>query len=137
MIEENLTEFMNNVKMLNKEVGYYENKEKGCAYCLTPNHLFVRIDKLELTKEELAKAKAEQKVEDKEYKMYDVKKRIPKSEVTKDKKDFYTIIEKQVKATQIYNVTNQIGIHTTFEDKEEAFKLFEEINNKVSEYLNG
>ena len=69
--------------------------------------------------------------------MYDVKKRRPKSEVTKDKKDFYTIIEKQVKATQIYNVTNQIGIHTTFEDKEEAFKLFEEINNKVSEYLNG
>ena len=136
MIDETLQEFMTHVEMKNKQVGWYKNEEKGCGYCLTPSHLFVRVDKLELTKEELAKAKAEQKIENKEYKMYDVKKKVPKSEVTKDKKDFYTIVEKQVKATQIYNVSNQIGIHTTYEDEEEAFKLFDEINNKVAGYIN-
>lgn len=135
MISENLEQFMEHIDFKTKEVAEYQNKEKGLLYPLSVPQLLTRVDYLELTKEELEKAKFEQKVDKKDYKMYDCKKIAPKSSVTKDKKDNFTLIEKQVKATHIYNVTNQVGIHTTFEDVEDAFKLCEEINSKVYEVL--
>ena len=90
---------------------------------------------LSLTREELQKAKFEQKVDDKDYKMFDCERRIPKSQVTKDKKDQFTITKSMVKATHIYNVANQVGIHTTLEDKEEAIKLCDEINSQIYKVL--
>ena len=60
---------------------------------------------------------------------------MPKYEITKIEADKYTITTKKVKATHIWNVTNQAGIHTTFENQEEAFKLCEEINKKVYELM--
>ena len=89
----------------------------------------------ELGKEELAKAKFEERVDNKEYKMYDCEKLVPKSDITKNKEDMYTITTKKFKGTNIWNVSNQVGIHTTFENKEDAFKLCEEINNKIVEYF--
>lgn len=67
--------------------------------------------------------------------MYDCTKIVPKYSITKIEADKFTLTDKKVKATHIWNVSNQAGIHTTFENKEEAFKLCEEINNKVLEVL--
>ena len=67
--------------------------------------------------------------------MYDYEKLVSKYEITKVEADRYTITSKKVKATHIYNVSNQAGIHTTLEDKEAAFKLCEEINKKVYELM--
>ena len=134
MIEESLKEFMGKVRIANKYIAYYEDKEKGLCYPLKLEHLLCRIDYLELTKEELARAQFEQKVDKGEYKMYDCERLVPKYEITKIEADKYTITSKKVKATHIWNVSNQIGVHTTFDSFTEAYKLFEEINNKVSEY---
>lgn len=135
MIEENLEEFMKNVDIKNKNVAIYSNKEKGIMYPLGLTHLLCRVDYLELTKDEVKKAQFEQKIDSKDYKMYDCEKLVPKYEITKIEADKYTITTKKVKATHIWNVTNQAGIHTTFESQEEAFKLCEEINKKVYELM--
>ena len=135
MKDERLKEFMENVDIKCKEVAIYTNKEKGLCYPLTLGHLLCRIDYLELGKEELVKAKFEQKIEDKDYKMYDCEKLVPKSDITKRKEDMFTLTKKTFKGAKLYNVSNQLGIHTTLEDKEVAFKLCEEINNKIIEKI--
>ena len=135
MIQENLEQYMSKIKIINDKISEYRDEEKGLVYPVNTVQLTARVDYLELTKEELQKAKFEQRVEDKDYKMFDCDRRVPKSSVTKDKKDQYTITNTKVKATHIYNVTNQVGIHTTFEDKDEAIKLCDEINAKLYEVL--
>ena len=135
MIDESLKDFMDKVEIKNKNIAIYKNEEKGLIYPLSVATLLTRVDYLELTKQELEKALFENKIDKKEYKMYDCEKLVPKNTVTRDKKDQYTITTSQVKATHIYNVSNQAGIHTTFENKEDAFKLCEEINNQIIESL--
>lgn len=131
MINENLEEFMQKVTLKNKEISIYENEEKGLMYPLGTASLLCRVDYLELTKEELNKAQFEQQIDKGEYKMYDCTKIVPKYEITKIEADKYTLTDKKVKATHIYNVKNQVGIHKTFEDKEEAFELCKDINEKI------
>lgn len=135
MIEENLKEFMSKVDIKGKEVSIYTNEEKGLMYPLGTNALLCRVDYLELTKEELEKAKFEQQIEKKDYKMYDCVKIVPKYEITKIEADKFKLVDKKVKATHIYNVKNQLGIHTTLEDKEEAFNLAREINEQVNGFF--
>ena len=137
MIEENLQEFMNNVEIKCKEVAIYKNQEKGLSYPLSLAHLLCRVDYLELTKEELQKAQFEQKVDKGEYEMFDCNRVVPKYEITKNDADKFTLTNKKVKATHLWNVSNQTGIHTTFTNKEEAFKLCEEINNKICGVIHG
>lgn len=135
MKSESLLEFMNNVDIKCKEIAIYTNKETGLSYPLSLAHLLTRVDYLELGKEELTKAKFEEKVDNKDYKMYDCEKLVPKSDITKNKEDMFTMTTKKYKGTHIWNVSNQVGIHSTFENQEEAFKLSEEINNKIVEYF--
>lgn len=131
MINENIQDYMSKIKVINDKISEYRDEEKGLIYQVNTVQLTCRVDYLELTKEELQKAKFEQKVDNKDYKMFDCERAIPKSDVTKDKKDQFTITKSMVKATHIYNVTNQVGIHTTLEDKAEAIKLCDEINEKI------
>lgn len=135
MIDENLKEFMNKVDIKNKTIAIYTNKDKGLVYPLSVATLLTRVDYLELTKEELEKAKFERKIDKNDYKMYDCEKLVPKYEITKIEADKFVITSKKVKATHIWNVSNQAGIHQTFENQEDAFKLCEEINNKVLETI--
>ena len=137
MIEQSLLEFMDDIEFKTKEVSIYKNEEKGLMYPIGTASLLCRVDYLELTKEELEKAKFEQKIDKKDYKMYDCERLVPKSTVTKDKKDQFTITTSKVKATHIYNVSNQAGIHTTLEDKQEAFKLCDSINKKIINIIKG
>lgn len=137
MIEEKLEEFMQKVEIKGKEVAIYKNEEKGLCYPLGLAHLLCRVDYLELTKEELQKAQFEQKVDNGEYEMFDCDRKCSKYEITKIEADKFTITTKKVKATHLWNVSNQAGIHTTFTNKEEAFKLCNEINGKVCDVLNG
>lgn len=135
MKDESLQEFMKHVSIKNKNVAIYENKDKGLCYPLSLTHLLCRVDYLELTKEELMKAKFEQKVDDKDYEMYDCERIVPKYEITKIEADKYTLTTKKVKATHIWNVTNQVGIHTTFDNVDEAFEYCESVNNETINYM--
>ena len=54
---------------------------------------------------------------------------------TKKEEDKFVLTTKEVEGVKIYNVTNQIGIHNTYENKEDAFKLCQSINEKVLDVL--
>lgn len=131
MKSETLQEFMSKVEIKNKDIAIYTNNDKGVIYPLSLASLLSRVDYLELTKEEVEKAKFEQQIEKKDYKMYDCNKVVSKYEITKLDADRFVLTDKKVKATHIWNVSNQLGIHTTLEDKEEAFKLCNEINDRI------
>lgn len=135
MIEENLQNFMERVDIKGKDISIYKNDEKGLMYPLGTASLLCRVDYLELTKEELVKAQFEQQIDKGEYKMFDCVKVVPKYEITKIEADKFKLMDKKVKATHIYNVKNQLGIHTTLENKDEAFKLCQEINERVNGFF--
>ena len=137
MKKENLQEFMEKITIICKELAEYKNEETGLLYPISIATLLTRVDYLELTKEELDKAKFEEKVQKKEYQMYDCERIVPKYEITKLEADKFTLTNKKIKATHIYNVSNQVGIVSSFEDKEEAFKLCNEINEKVYNAIKG
>lgn len=131
MIEERLESFMEHIEFKNDKYCEYVNKDKGLSYTLNIPNLLCRVDKLELDEVELATALFKNQIENKDYKKVDIVKLIPKSEITKDKKDATTITEKKTKGVIIYNVSNLIGIHNSYDNVEDAFKVKEEINSKV------
>lgn len=141
MITENIKEFMEHIKFDTKEVAYYTNEEKGLIYPLSIASLLPRVDYLELEKGNpnmagaLEKAIFEKKIDNKDYKIVDIDKTVSKYEITKREADKVVLTTKKVKGACIYNVSNQLGIHTTLEDKEEAFKLCEDIRKVVLEHL--
>ena len=136
MIEETLEEYMKKITIINDKVAEYRNEDKGLIYPLNLTQLLTRVDYLELGKEELQKAKFEQKVDNKDYQMYDCEKVVPKSDITKKKEDMFTLTKKTYKGTHIWNVSNAVGIHTTFESKEDALKLNNDINSLIYKELN-
>ncbi len=139
MKDELLQDFMKEVVFFEK-FAIYKNEEEGLMYPITIAHLLCRVDYLELESckkpaGELEKAKFKNIIEDKDYQLHDCEKLVPKSEITKKEEDFFTMTKKKYKGAKVWNVSNQLGIHTTYENQEEAFKLCEEINKKVSDYL--
>lgn len=136
MIEERLEEFNKNVIVINEKYSEYVNKEKGLRYPFNTPQLLCRVDKLELDKNELEVAKFKQQIEWKDYKLVDIIKHVSKYEITKIEADRYTITDKKTKGVILYNVSNQIGIHNTYDNQEEAFKICEELNKKTFEMIN-
>lgn len=130
-----LEEFMNNVEILGKDFSIYKDKEKGVEFPLNTVHLLARVDYLELTKEEYSAAKFGQKIEDLDYEIINVKKPVPKNEITGKDEDKFTITEKEVAVRQVWNVSNTAGAFKSYTNKEEAIKKAEEINKLVFEYL--
>lgn len=140
MKDERLEEFMSKIDFTDGKVAIYSNEERGCIYPITIPTLLCRVDCLELSSSkkpagELEIAKFRGQIEDKEYTIIDLEKLVPKSEITHNEDDLYTITKKTYKGAKIYNVSNQAGIFTSFEDKESAIKLCNEINKKVLEMV--
>ena len=132
---ENLIEYMGKIKIIDKNISEYEDKEKGVKYMLNTPSLLARVDYLELTDTEFNKAKFEQKVDNLEYKTKMVDRPKSKYEVTKKEEDRYTIINSKVKVHEIWNVSNGLGFKKSFDNKEEALKLYVEINTPIVETL--
>ena len=49
-------------------------------------------------------------------------------------KDKDTIVDSTVKVYQVWNVSNGLNIKQSFDNKEDAVKLYEEIKEKVVKY---
>lgn len=130
-----LDEFMKNVEILGKEFSMYVDDEKGVSFPLNTVHLLTRVDMLELTKEEYQVAKFQKKIDDLDYKIENIKKAVPKNEITKKDEDKYTITEKEVAVRKIWNVSNTAGAFKSFTNKDDALKVSKEINEKVFGYL--
>lgn len=130
-----LDEFMKKVEILGKEFSIYTDEEKGVSFPLNTVHLLTRVDMLELAKEEYQVAKFQKKIDDLDYKIENIKRAVPKNEITKKDEDKYTIVEKEVAVRKIWNVSNTAGAFKSFTDKEEAMEYSKKINKEVLEYL--
>ena len=132
-MEKNLSKFYENVNILGKEFSVYEDSN-GNLFTLNTINLLARVDKLELTKEEYQVAKFQQKVEDLEYSIKNIKKAVPKNEITGKDEDKLTLVDKEVAVREIWNVSNALGIVKSFTNKEDALKTAKEINKKIMSY---
>lgn len=134
-MEKDLYKLMESINIFNKEFSEYEDKEKGVKFPFNTVNLLTRVNLLELTKEEYQVAKFQQKIDDLDYKIENIKRAVPKNEITKKDEDKFTITEKEVAVRKIWNVSNTLGAFKSFTNKEDALKLSKEINNKIFEYL--
>lgn len=130
-----LDEFMEKVEILGKEFSMYVDDEKGVSFPLNTVHLLTSVDMLELSKEEYQVAKFQKKVDDLDYKIENIKKAVPKNEITGKDEDKFTITEKEVAVRKIWNVSNTAGAFKSFTNKDDALKASKEINTKVFGYL--
>jgi hypothetical protein len=132
-MERNLCNFIDNTTIINKDLSLYAD-EKGNRFIFNTINAIVKVDYLELTKDEYQIAKFQQKIDDLDYKIINIKKRVPKNEITGKDEDKYTITEKEVAVRQIWNVSNPYGAYKSFTSKEEATELANKINNSIIEY---
>lgn len=130
-----LDEFMEKVEILGKEFSMYVDDEKGVSFPLNTVHLLTRVDMLELSKEEYQVAKFQKKIDDLDYKIENIKKAVPKNEITGKEEDKFTITEKEVAVRKVWNVSNTAGAFKSFTNKDDALKVSKEINEEVFEYL--
>ena len=84
MKNESLREYMGHIKVINKEVSEYSNEEKGIKYIMPTAQLIVKVDYLELTKEELQTAKFKEMIDkNKDYKQVEAVRVVSKESITK------------------------------------------------------
>lgn len=135
MFNDNLKEFMGKVKMINKDLSKYNDEEKGIMFMLNTIKLVSNVEYIELSKEEYEKGKFEKQIDDLDYEIIEVERPVPKNIITKKDEDKYTIVNSKVKVRRVWKATNGLGLKQCFTNKDEAYKLADEINNKVLEYL--
>lgn len=136
MVNEDLKSFMDNLTILNKEYSEYFNKEKGTKYMVPNSYVYARCDYLELTNDELKKERFAQNInkEPKEFNQIESTRPVPKYETTKREEDKYTIIDGKVKVNQVWRVTNGMKCIQTFNNKEEALKFLDSINELLKKF---
>ena len=132
MKNENIETFMSKITFNGSKVCKYQDKETGLSYSLSVASLYPRCDKLELTKDEYKNAVFKGQVKSGDYKYQTVERTTDKFQITKKKDDMGIWVKTKVKAYVLWNVSNSNGIIQTFEDKDKAMALFNEIYDKVS-----
>ena len=134
-MQDNILEFNKKTRIINKDYSIYEDEEKGIIFALNTVNCLARVDYLELSKEEYEKSKFEKKIDDLDYSIVEVDRPQSKYFITKKEEDKYTIVDSKVKVRQVWNVSNQIGIHKSFTNKEEAMELAKNINTRILDII--
>lgn len=134
-MEMELSKFMENIEIINKEISIYKDTEKGMLFYLNTVQLLTIVEPLELDKEQYQIALFEKKVEDLEYEREIIKRVVPKNTITKNDKDKYTLTNKEVIVKKVYNVANALNVKKSFVNKEEAMQYAEEINKNIAKVL--
>ena len=135
MNTENIKEFMKKVHIINKDLAEYVNEETGVKYIIPVPHLLVRIEYTEATEKEKEKLLFNSAIDRLDYNRKMAKRPVIKSTITHDKKDDTTLIDTDIKVYQIWNLTNGLGVKMSFNNKEEAVELYDEINKKILETM--
>lgn len=137
MKQESLKEFMKRVKIISKEIAEYENEKTGSYFMIPSSYLWCRVDYLELTNDEMKKAIFNQEIDKTNLKFnyIETTRPAPKYETTKREEDKYIIIDAKVKANQVWLVSNGLKYKQTFNNKEDALKLANEVNEKLKAML--
>lgn len=133
MINEDLRTFMSNVTIINKDISEYYNKEKGTKYVIPNSYLYARCDYMELTNEEVKRERFNQNInkEPKEFNVIESTRPVSKYETTKREEDKYVIIDGKIKVNQLWVVANGMKFKQTFNNKEEAIKFLDSINEPL------
>ena len=78
----------------------------------------------------------QQKIDGKlEYNITNIKKPVPKNEITGKDEDKNTLVEKECAVRQVWNVSNRYGAFKSFNNKDEAIACAENINRIVFDKL--
>ena len=142
-MQENIIDFMKKVNIIDKNLSQYKDEKKGISFFINTVNLLTKVDYLEVGIEKNAKLKVseyeklkfEKKIEDLDYKKITKKDIRVKSEITGKKEDSTTLIEEEVPAVAIWNVSNTLGFYKSFTNKEEAIKFSDEVNEETLVYL--
>lgn len=137
MVNNDILEFMKNLKVINKDFSEYNDPDKGVQYIVPNSYVFARCDYLELTNEELKKERFNQTIDksDIKFNYIDSTRPVPKYEQTKVEADRYTIVDAKVKVNQIWLVSNGMKMVKSFNNKKDALKLVESINAPLKRYF--
>ena len=134
-MEKDLISFMNNVKIINKDLSLYEDDEKGIMFYLNTVNLLTRVDLLELDEVKYKIALFEKKIDKLDYIEEFIERPVPKNTITKKDEDKFTLINQKVKIKRVWNVSNTAGMFKSFTNKEEAIKFAKDTNEKIANYL--
>ena len=134
-MEKDLISFMNNVKIINKDLSLYEDDEKGIMFYLNTVNLLTRVDLLELDEVKYKIALFEKKIDKLDYIEEFIERPVPKNTITKKDEDKFTLINQKVKIKRVWNVSNAAGMFKSFTNKEEAIKFAKDTNEKIANYL--
>ena len=130
-----IEEFMDKIIVKGKDYTIYNDEEKGIIFPLNTINLLARLDYLELDKQQYEGALFQKKIEEGNYDIINIKRPVPKNEITGKEEDKTTLVDREIAVRQVWNVSNGAGVYKSFNNKEEAIKFANEINNKVFEWL--
>ena len=130
-----LDKFYNSLKILDKTMSIYEDKD-GNYSVLPTSSLLVAVDYNEFEKNQYDVAVFNGDIP-KDFKtdIKNIKKPVPKYEITKKEEDKYIITEKEAAVKPVWFVINGLKIKKAFNNKEEALKKAKEINEVIIETL--
>jgi len=131
----NIEEFMDKIIVKGKDYTIYNDDEKGIIFPLNTINLLVRLDYLELDKQQYEGTLFQKKIDELEYNIINIKRPVPKNEITGKDEDKTTLVDREIAVRQVWNVSNGAGVYKSFTNKDEAIKFTNEINNKVFEWL--
>jgi hypothetical protein len=132
-MEKDLILFNDKISKLTKEIVKYED-EKGNLLLIPTGNLMCKVEYLELDEIGMKKALYENIVDKNEtYNKIKVNRVIDKSSKTGNKKDAGILIDSEVEVSQVWVVTNGLGLNKSFKDKEKALNLAMTLNNKYLE----
>lgn len=128
-MNKDLKEFMEHLE-IREAISKYKDDKGNIMYVPTSN-LFVSCSYLTPTEEEYKQALFNGTVQKNDYKKIKIKKPVPKNVITGKDKDKYTIVEQDKEAYEIWVVANNLGFMSSFNNKEEAIKFVEDIEEKI------
>lgn len=132
-MEKDLKKYNENITKITKEIAQYEDVQ-GNLLLVPIGNLMCACEYLELDEAQMAKAKFEMLVDKNvKYPKKTVTRIIDKFTKTQNKRDRGTLIDEEVEVSQVWVVKNGIGLTKAFDNKDDALKLVNDINNKYLE----
>ena len=132
-MERDLIKFNENITKVTKEIATYEDN-KGNYTLIPVAQLLCNIEYMELDEIMYKKALFKKIIEKGvEYNKIKTTKGVDKSTITHNKKDQGTLVDNEVEVSQVWLVKNGIGLTKSFDSKDKALELVNELNNKYLE----
>lgn len=134
-MEIDLIKFNENITKTNNELAKYED-DKGNIFIIPIQSLFASCEYKELTKKEYEQM-IFNRIIPKELELEEIDTIKPrlKYEITKKEEDKGVIIDAKIKAKKVWIVKNVLNLTKAYNNKEEAVKLTNELNNKYLEMI--